>query len=1125
MFTKRAIFVSWIFLSLVLFSDTSSAEISVMLNEPENNYIFNSINNVTFSCNMSTSGDPSYIELYAGLNGGLSQLGSKYLKGIENEDDGVLLMHFNKDFFAGETDTHVYDWSGNGNNGTADGVYYNRSGGRFYGAYEFNGSNNKITVEDSDSLDLVSEGSMEFWINVRGVGGVRDRVMMKGNSWNDRFPYAIYISSLIRLYVWLENSDTEVMSTFNLNYNEWYHIVATWNSSETRLYINGSLDNTAGGPLNMFSNSKELEIGGETIDWDSEGPFNGSVDDLALYSRVLTAEEVSEHYNKNFENVTGAEWNITSLEDGSYLWNCLAYDNETVGWSVANRTFNVDLQTPPSINSINLSPSSDDEIDPGVTINVTANITDVSNVSFVMFQYKECSGCSWVNITMNNISQDEWNTSFATAYEERVYYYRIWSNDTFGHSGYSLTNNLSVMKDYTWVMNSSALEGVKKGMVNTVEGLGVLAINNTGDDSLVFTLADDWNIMGDCGVMDCEVYYNGSVSYQFSLPNKSVEYVNITSLFEDHDSETNLTINISAEPSAPLKTASPVSIDLNITLNSYTGGPYFNVYVISPPATVYQSQTFNLTAKVKNIGNESSTDTWINWTLPAGWNVVSGNMSNNVSTIGPGSTYWNNITVYADPNTATAGTYEIYVNVSCNESVNGSASAVMGISCNNDDDVCGLGCSYVTDDDCRLSSGGTSGVSTVYPVSKREYAIILEMPLRVDVNKGETRTFVIGIKNNVSNTELNNVYLSMSGYPQTFVSINPPYLTNIKYGETGYFTVEVRAPVYAVYGEYGLDVTVRGEFLESGNLRRAEKTGNMLLFTYDFIENDTLTYLEKAKEALEEMDRHGFETGGISEIVEGIENALDGGNYERAREFSEKAISIKELAFRLTGQIQEMEKNVENVKKQNVNLPETEKMLFLAKSAFQRGEYERSGERMDSALMTYVFEMGGANFWIFMYSYWWIVAIAFVASGTGIVIFRRKMTVVSLVRALDTLVAEEEMVKEFIMDAQKEYFGRKMGSEKYSELVDGFENGLAEIRKRRAAILSRLTEVMKLNDCLRILRKEENRVRKLIAEAQRKYFILGKMSKSYYKRLMEGLKSELFEIRSRMDMLEGGEDV
>ncbi|MCK4335293.1 MAG: hypothetical protein KAW40_01050, partial [Candidatus Aenigmarchaeota archaeon] len=951
------------------------------------------------------------------------------------------------------------------------------------------------------------EGSIEFWLKVYNIGGIKDRVLMKGNSWNVGFPYAIYLGSGVRVYLWLEDSSIEVMSS-DINYNEWYHVVATWNSSEARIYINGSLDDNVTGPQNMYANEEDFEIGGKTTDWGPEGPFNGSIDELILYNKVLSAEEVSEHFNSNFENVTGAEWNISSLEDGTYSWNCFAYDNETSNWSSSNYTFYIDLQTPPSVNSITLSPGSEDDVDPGVTINVTANVTDPSNVSFVVFQWKETG--EWNNSMMdyNNSTGLYENASITIDGSGGNYLYRIWSNDTLNHSDYSSEYNITAEWDYTWT-RSPADFGTVLGFIGTVNQTGILTINNTGDDALNFSFSDDW---------PWPVYYNGSETSSFILGEKNATDVNITAQFASSDEEREMIMTITASHSS--QTPSPASAIVNTTLNSYTGGPYFNVEVVSPPTTVSQSQTFNLTAKVKNIGNETSTITWLNWTFPSGWSVAAGNISNNVSTLGSQSTYWTNITVYVNPNTASPGTKIIYVNVSCNESVNGSASALIGVECSNTDSVCGTGCSYVTDDDCSPPSGGTGGPATVYPSLTKDYTMVLDIPSRLDINRGDSKTFKVGVKNPVIGTRLDNVYLSLSGYPQTFVSITPSYLTGIGYDEMRYFEVEIKAPVYVVYKEYDLSVTVKGEFIEAGKTTSSEKTGGMLLVTQKFVENETLEYFEDAKEALEEINKSGFETKGMSEMLEEIEEALEKGNYDRVKELSEEVIEIKDLALELNGQMEEMGNNIGNFKQQNVNLPETEKMLFLAKSAFQRGDYERAEERMSNALLVYNMEIANAGLWILIYNYWWLILPVLIVSGAGAVMMRRRFIIKSIKRGLDSLVEDEKTIMNLIIKLQEEHFlERKIGLEEYQNMMGNYEEYVAGMGERRIDLITKLVGMLRVSKAIEKLKEEGERVERRIKELQKDYFELGNIGKRYYDNLIGSLKNEMIEIEKMIDMV------
>jgi len=434
----------------------------------------------------------------------------------------------------------------------------------------------------------------------------------------------------------------------------------------------------------------------------------------------------------------------------------------------------------------------------------------------------------------------------------------------------------------------------------------------------------------------------------------------------------------------------------------------------------------------------------------------------------------------------------------------------------------------VTDDDCSAPSrgdGGGGATTTVYVV-KKEYEIVLDMPSRLDINRGEIKTLRIGIKNTVENTELNNVNLSLSGYPQTFVSVSPYYLTGIGYGETKYFDVKIKAPIYAVYEEYDLNVAVNGEFLEANRTINANKSGEMLLVTHKFIENETLAYFERAREALQEINKSGFETKKISEMLEETEEALEEGNYDKVKELSENVINLKNLAFGLRSQIQETEKNIEIVKEQSFNLPETEKLLFLAKSAFQRGEYERAEERMRSMLLMYTIEMGSANFWIFTYNYWWLITIVIVVSGSIITIGRRRLVLGSLMKTLDSLVREEKKIHELIENLQKEHFvERKIGTENYYKNLESYENGLTEIKERRIDLLSRITRMLRIPEALKKLKEEEGRVKNLIIETQKSYFKLGKIGRKYYDKMMEDLKWELLEIQKVTEMLESEKNV
>ena len=94
--------------------------------------------------------------------------------GNANMTGNVLLMHFNNDSAYGENDTHVYDFSGSGNNGSGinfDGDEVNLTGGKLNGAFEFDGVNDYIDVGNDTSLN-VKDIAVSVWIKPTSVSGL-----------------------------------------------------------------------------------------------------------------------------------------------------------------------------------------------------------------------------------------------------------------------------------------------------------------------------------------------------------------------------------------------------------------------------------------------------------------------------------------------------------------------------------------------------------------------------------------------------------------------------------------------------------------------------------------------------------------------------------------------------------------------------------------------------------------------------------------------------------------------------------------------------------------------------------------------------------------------------------------
>jgi hypothetical protein len=89
-------------------------------------------------------------------------------------------------------------------------------------------------------------------------------------------------------------------STITLSANTWYYVTAVLNNNNVTFYVNGverdTVTHTTGGLVNT---DDQYQIGASTSSGSSAltFPFNGKLDDIRVYSRVLSGDEITAIYN------------------------------------------------------------------------------------------------------------------------------------------------------------------------------------------------------------------------------------------------------------------------------------------------------------------------------------------------------------------------------------------------------------------------------------------------------------------------------------------------------------------------------------------------------------------------------------------------------------------------------------------------------------------------------------------------------------------------------------------------------------------------------------------------------------------------------------------------------------
>ena len=90
----------------------------------------------------------------------------------------------------------------------------------------------------------------------------------------------------------------------NINDNTWYHVVFTYGKDgNVKLYVNGDLKDTNATYNGTVGSTSEIQVLGSKRDGSSDF-FNGFIDIVSIYNRILTAYEVKELYINPFCNLS-----------------------------------------------------------------------------------------------------------------------------------------------------------------------------------------------------------------------------------------------------------------------------------------------------------------------------------------------------------------------------------------------------------------------------------------------------------------------------------------------------------------------------------------------------------------------------------------------------------------------------------------------------------------------------------------------------------------------------------------------------------------------------------------------------------------------------------------------------
>ncbi|MDD5417029.1 MAG: hypothetical protein PHU12_03575, partial [Candidatus Aenigmarchaeota archaeon] len=812
-------------------------------------------------------------------------------------------------------------------------------------------------------------------------------------------------------------------------------------------------------------------------------------------------------YTATTGNASGwANHTISVSNPGLIFCNFTAYD---VAGNInsTNFSFTVSDATVANITNVSYTPTTAIELDPGVNITVSSNITDISGAHTVILQYHLNGTAIWTNQTMSVWTGTIYNASF-TPTETGNYTIRVWANDTSGNSNYSDSQDISVAYDRTWYVTPSTFTDISTTYLSTVN-IANITINNTGDYELNFSISS-------AGYDSTLLAYN--------VTNQSI--INVSNM-------TSVVINVTAGPT--VEATSTNSITFTVTANETTenstsqtqtgtfyvtpSGPYLVLSATGYPTAIYQGNTTKLNVSARNMGNETANLTWIKWTLPTGWTIDpimdTLNKTNCGNLSASGGTCWNNLTSVSIPNTATTG--DNTITITTNSSTGGYSTTSITIN------VLSKSTTTVTEDTTTTSP--TGGGSVGGGLSSGQTDKLFQTSQLYEMIRGQESEFEMKVQNPYPNSTMYNLTVSVSGLLSKYISVYPTTYSKLSPNESTNFVIRITAPSYFTTGEHKLLFTIRSKVLDhkTGQSTEMIEDRSITLAVHEVSRVTAKDYLDSASNILTDMITNNFYTEDIKSLLDKAKAAYDSRNYEEVQSLYNQISGIQEAATQSKSLIDQVSDSAFSAANYwGLRTEQTERIINLAKLAFERGDYATALKRIQEAQLTFALETKGEYNIPFIVTFYWkyvILGLIGLAASSFLLFKRIKLSILN--HRLKVLIKEEQVLLGLMRVIQKDTFEKgKMSIGEYANAMTEYEKRLNEVVKDIIKYETEKAHLFKTGGKEKELLDERNRLIGLIKRTQKDYITEGKYEARIYTDKMKSYSERFSEIQENLAVLE-----
>ena len=157
-------------------------------------------------------------------------------------------------------------------------------------------------IDSNLNISSYNEFSVSLWLKRNNSTAYIVGQWVDGTSSNQSYVIQLYNNNV---YFNIRNASLIVnsaISTTTLNNSDWYHIAATWDGSNIKIYINGTLeDTTSCTTMNNPSSTIVTRIGAAS--GGSLTPFDGQLCQISIFNYTLQEEDITTLYGNSTSGV------------------------------------------------------------------------------------------------------------------------------------------------------------------------------------------------------------------------------------------------------------------------------------------------------------------------------------------------------------------------------------------------------------------------------------------------------------------------------------------------------------------------------------------------------------------------------------------------------------------------------------------------------------------------------------------------------------------------------------------------------------------------------------------------------------------------------------------------------